>query len=567
MVGVPCSARGAVTPGEGEDEVSSSVPPPRAKKADPLVGEVINGKYKVIALVAAGGMGKIYRAEQMPLGRPVALKVLHAKTDSEGDDDLHFKKRFFREASILARLQHPNIVTIFDYGLIEGIETERYFISMEFCAGESLARRIAERVSLATRDTIRIARQIARALTEAHAHGVIHRDLKPSNVMLLAGRDGEEHVKIVDFGIVKIVGDDSHEGEELTEEGSFIGSPKYMAPEQISRGGKIDVRTDVYSFGVILYQCLTGTVPFEASSTIQTLMAHLNQVPDPIRARAPSSDVPDWLDQLVVSCMEKDPERRPQTMEAVARTLAEADAAYNSGRILADMNPRNSSSALTATTGTGQAIERAPSGSSPRQASGGQTTQGTIASIHPAAESEHTRTSPGQKKEAPPRRASLVPLAGAAVVVLVAGGVLLLYPPQSPAPAPASSPVASQAPGPAAYFALRIESVPPGANVREGDRVLGTTPLDLSIDNGTARRAPRSLTVTKDGYSTYALVQGPSEDDVHVVAALAPLPAAAASSVAAHASAAPPPPRRPGAPPRGAGTTAPRSDLDIRLNR
>src|SRR5206468_1477537 len=129
---------------------------------------------------------------------------------------------------------------------------------MEYLSGETLARRISESVALSPKDTIRIARQIARGLTEAHAQGIIHRDLKPSNVMLVQGRDGEEQVKIVDFGIVKIVGDESMETEELTQEGSFIGSPKYMAPEQIQRGGKVDTRTDVYSFGVILYQCLCG---------------------------------------------------------------------------------------------------------------------------------------------------------------------------------------------------------------------------------------------------------------------------------------------------------------------
>ena len=244
-----------------------------------------------------------------------------------------FKKRFLREASILARLQHPNIVTVFDYGAIEGLEAERYFMAMEFLSGQTLTRRISDNMSLATRDTMKIARQIARGLSEAHAVGVIHRDLKPSNVMLLPGRDGEDLVKIVDFGIVKLIGDDSRDGEELTQEGSFIGSPKYMAPEQITRGGKIDARTDVYSFGIILYQCLTGSVPFDGASSIQTLMAHLNQVPQPIRERAPSAEVPEWLDLLVMSCVEKDPEKRPQTMEAVARALAEAEAAPTSSQI------------------------------------------------------------------------------------------------------------------------------------------------------------------------------------------------------------------------------------------
>ena len=212
-------------------------------------------------------MGRIYRAEQMALGQSVALKVLHAA--GGGGDVAVFNRRFLREGAILAQLQHPNIVTVFDYGAIEGQEVERYFIAMEFLSGDTLAQRISARSSLARKETIRIARQIARGLTEAHANGAVHRDLKPSNVMLLVDRDGEDRVKLVDFGIVKIVGEDSQEGESLTREGTFIGSPKYMAPEQCVPGRAVDVRTDIYAFGVILYECITGTVPFQGGTTFR----------------------------------------------------------------------------------------------------------------------------------------------------------------------------------------------------------------------------------------------------------------------------------------------------------
>ena len=163
------------------------------KKADPLVGSIVAGKFKVLSLVAAGGWGRCIAPSRCHSGRIVALKVLHVRrraTEVDSDDP-QFKKRFLREASILAKLQHPNIVTIFDYGAIEG-ETERYFMAMEFLSGQTLGRRIADNTVLTPRDTIKIARQIARGLTEAHASGIIHRDLKPSNVMLLVGRDGED---------------------------------------------------------------------------------------------------------------------------------------------------------------------------------------------------------------------------------------------------------------------------------------------------------------------------------------------------------------------------------------
>jgi serine/threonine-protein kinase len=527
-------------------------------------------------------MGKIYRAEQIALSRSVALKVLHAHADAADGEDPQFKKRFLREASILARLQHPNIVTVFDYGSIEGLELERYFISMEYLSGETLARRISESGGLPTRDTVRIARQIARGLTEAHAHGVIHRDLKPSNVMLLPGRDGEEMVKIVDFGIVKIVGEeDSPEKEELTQEGSFIGSPKYMAPEQITRGGKIDARTDIYSFGIILYQCLTGTVPFDGASSIQTLMAHLNQQAQPLLERAPGADIPDWLELLVMSCIEKDPDKRPQTMEIVARSLAEAEAAINSSRVLAEMTSRSSS--LPAVPN-----ERFSTGNAGLKPASGITTQGTISSIRPEVpESEKTRTSPGLSKEPGAKRAfPLVPaVAGGAVVVLcLIGFFALRHHPEPPTPV-------VQVPVPpvvtATHFALRIESIPPGADVREGDRVLGVTPLELSLDDDAVRITPRSFTLSKDGFASYAITQGPSDDSVRIVAPLValalPTPSATATApssttttptlTTATLTAAHPRHGRAG-PPEGTPATPPTAppppshpDLDIRMNR
>src|SRR5688572_25987582 len=222
---------------------------PATVPAGVLVGRLVNGKYDVQAVIAAGGMGKIYRAEQQPLGRIVALKVLHARGGAAGttgsgshgsSGDPLFKKRFFREASILAKLQHPNIVTVFDYGRIDGLEPddEQYFMAMEFLSGETLQQRIQARGALTVDEIMPVARQVARGLREAHANGIIHRDLKPSNIMITNGRDGEDLVKIVDFGIVKLTAEDE-KTQELTQQGLFIGSPKYMAPEQVS-SGKVD---------------------------------------------------------------------------------------------------------------------------------------------------------------------------------------------------------------------------------------------------------------------------------------------------------------------------------------
>jgi eukaryotic-like serine/threonine-protein kinase len=549
-----------------------SIDPPasKVKKLDPLIGSVVNGQYRIRSLVAAGGMGKIYEAEQIALGRRVALKLLHTQSERDGDDDPQFKKRFLREASILARLQHPNIVTVFDYGQIEGGESERYFISMEFCAGETLAQRIADRGSLSTKETVRISRQIARGLTEAHAHGVIHRDLKPSNVMLLPGRDGEELVKIVDFGIVKIIGDDSQEKEEeLTQEGSFVGSPKYMAPEQINRGGKVDARTDVYSFGIILYQCVTGTVPFESESSVQTLMAHVNEPPQPMRERAPRAEIPDWLDELVMACLEKAPEKRPQTMDAVAKTLAEAEAALASNHLFGSMALRDSSPTQSVAVPPSPAPSRAVSGA---VVTGGSTTQGTFSPVRGVDGSEKTRESPGIKKEGTKPRPRMVgAIVAAAVLFLGAGAFIGLHRPE---PVTHGAPIVLppvSAPAPRSHFTLWIESSPTGAEVREGERVLGTTPLELPIDNDPVRRAPRAFVVAKEGFVPYAIDQGPAEEDIHRVALLV------AASTAPAPSASAPPRGAPAAPEgrRSAGRAtapsavpaSPHPDLDIRMTR
>jgi serine/threonine-protein kinase len=304
-------------------ETAQRASPPRAP--DALLGAVVEGKYRILDAVAAGGMGKVYRAQQIALDRIVAFKVLRVTSESTEQEE-RFKRRFFREASILARLQHPNIVTVFDYGAFSGAFGEQYYIAMEYLSGETLADRITRQKRLGVAETVAIGRQVARGLAEAHASGAIHRDLKPTNVMLLKGRDGEDFAKIVDFGIVKVATDASDPGDELTEEGSFVGSPKHTAPEQVAGRSKIDARADVYSFGILLYECLTGTVPFEGESSVMTLMAHLTEPVPPMSERAPGVEIPGWLDQLVTRCLEKAPEARPQTMDAVGRALGSAGA-------------------------------------------------------------------------------------------------------------------------------------------------------------------------------------------------------------------------------------------------
>ncbi len=283
----------------------------REKGPDPLIGRTINDRFRVISLVAQGGMGKVYRAEQAPLGRSVALKVLNPKYTGDKDPDFH--KRFFLEASVSSKLSHPNTVTIFDYGCTED---DVYFIVMELLEGRTLHRALREHKYLPTERALHISRQICRSLREAHALGVVHRDLKPANIFLVHHGDEEDFVKVLDFGLVK----DLEQPEDLTQTGLFMGSPKYMSPEQI-RGEDTDGRSDVYSLGVMLYQMLTGRVPFESTNSVNILMAHVHDAPPPMSEMNPEVQVPRIVNAIVLKAMEKDPENRFASMDAFLMAL------------------------------------------------------------------------------------------------------------------------------------------------------------------------------------------------------------------------------------------------------
>jgi eukaryotic-like serine/threonine-protein kinase len=279
---------------------------------DPLIGRVINEKFKILGFIARGGMGKVYRAEQTPLGRVCAVKVLHPSYT--GDHDPEFHKRFFLEASMTSKLRHPNTVTIFDYGHTDdGI----YYMAMEYLEGYTLHRAIRQVGHLPEERTAHIARQICRSLREAHSLGVVHRDLKPANVYLLEHGDEPDFVKVLDFGLVKDVSSGS---EELTKAGLFMGSPKYMAPEQIT-GAPIDGRTDIYALGVIMYEMVTGKVPFDRPKSLEILMAHAGEVVPPIRKMNPAARVSPALEEAIMRSVAKNPNDRYRSMDEVLAAL------------------------------------------------------------------------------------------------------------------------------------------------------------------------------------------------------------------------------------------------------
>ena len=278
------------------------------QELDPLIGLTISGRYRVHSLIGQGGMGKVFQAQQIPLGRQVALKVLEAP-----GIDQEFSRRFFQEAAILAKLQSRHTVTIYDYGR----DGDIYFIAMELVVGGSLDRVLAADGPFPPRRALAVATQICRSLREAHGQGIIHRDLKPGNVMLTQSDEGEELAKVLDFGLAKRVDRNSNED---TKTDTVPGSPKYMAPEVI-RQQPIDGRADMYGLGVMLYQMITGVVPFDRPNLMDILVAHLQETPRPMRLANPAVTVPEPLERLVSRCLAKHPDDRFPDMQSLMEGL------------------------------------------------------------------------------------------------------------------------------------------------------------------------------------------------------------------------------------------------------
>jgi eukaryotic-like serine/threonine-protein kinase len=268
-----------------------------------VVGELISERYELEELVGTGGMSSVYRAHDRLLERDVALKVLHEQFTADGD----YVERFRREARSVAQLSHPNIVTVIDRGEQDG----RQFIVFEYCEGENLKALIARKGPLPVREAVELALQIARALGFAHEHGLVHRDVKPQNVLL----NGDGETKVTDFGIARSL--DVHGG--LTQTGTVMGTSDYISPEQ-ARGARVDAQSDIYSLGTVVYEMLTGEVPFPGDNFVAVAMRHINEPVPSVRARRP--DVPLRLDAVVQRAMAKDPRDRFGSMDELCAELS-----------------------------------------------------------------------------------------------------------------------------------------------------------------------------------------------------------------------------------------------------
>jgi serine/threonine-protein kinase len=281
---------------------------------DKFVGKTLPGGYHILDLISVGGMGRVYRAEQSALGRTVAVKIIHPHLLSDENSAL----RFITEARAASQLNHPNSIAVFDFGRTD--DGQPYLV-MEFLRGKDLARVAYEEGPLGFSRIVDVLRQTLAALSEAHDLGIVHRDLKPENIILEPLRRGGDFVKVVDFGLAKLRAD--AQAPSVTSPGIVCGTPDYMAPEQ-GRGDPIDGRSDLYAMGVILFQLLTGRLPFEADSPTQVVMMHMTiPVPDP-RQVAPERNIPEPLVQVVNKALAKDAKKRYQDAIEFADALKSA---------------------------------------------------------------------------------------------------------------------------------------------------------------------------------------------------------------------------------------------------
>jgi serine/threonine protein kinase/CheY-like chemotaxis protein len=288
---------------------------------DRRIGTVIAG-YRIESRIGRGGMGVVYRAQHLSLERRAALKVIAPDlAESSG-----FRERFSREARVAAGLAHPNIVTVYDAGEVDGT----LYLAMQYIEGSDLARMLAKDGRLKPYRAIDVCRQVGSALDAAHARGLIHRDVKPANV-LIEGR----HAYLTDFGLTKRLG-----GTQVTLTGDVVGTIHYVAPEQIE-GREVTSRSDVYALGCVLYHCLTGRMPFERDTDVAVIYAHLSEPPP--RPSRLHPDLPDGLDEVIAKALDKNPERRFESCgEMMAAALAVVDAA---GPLSETIPPRRTSTA------------------------------------------------------------------------------------------------------------------------------------------------------------------------------------------------------------------------------
>jgi eukaryotic-like serine/threonine-protein kinase len=544
----------------------------------PQPGDVLAGKYRVESVLGSGGMGVVLLVEHIELGQRMAVKLMTPGVIP----DTQAVARFLREARSAAALHSEHVVRIFDVGTLE---SGAPYMVMELLRGEDLSQLLLHKGRLEIRDAVDYVLQACHAIAEAHAMGIVHRDLKPSNLFLTRRSDGTALVKVLDFGISKAMDSDSAgaSSANLTATSAVMGSPLYMSPEQVRNAKQVDARADIWSLGVILHELLTGAHAFHADTLPGICAAIIADEPAPLRSLR--ADAPVGLEAVITKCLEKSARSRFQTtrdLMLAMRSFASTGMQLNVGAIpiaqtmreagISSRNPQPSSKGASALDPLAPSAEMTVVEPSQPAIAPGSEAASLASSAVPVASS-----SSDVSKESPRRRSLLI--AVAAALVLLAAITFAITTTREKKPDAPLAPAATLVPAPPASrksFVLLIDSSPTGADVREGDRVIGTTPMQLSIDNDAVRAEPRKLTVQRDGFQRYSILQGASEDNVRIIASLVAQPAeappASAKSYVTKAPKPVPTPERVPAPP--AATPPPATPPaatpppgDIRLQR
>ncbi|RYE95095.1 MAG: serine/threonine protein kinase, partial [Myxococcales bacterium] len=287
----------------------------QTRAPDPYIGrDIATGRYRILQKIGSGGMGAVYKATQPNIGRMVAIKILHPKLVNRKD----LVSRFSREAKALGHLSHPNTVKVFDDG---ELEDGSLFIVMEYLEGRNLNQAVRTGGPMPVERALPILMQVCGALHEAHERGIVHRDLKPENIFLSTQGGIKDFPKVLDFGLAKVTEQEMRPGSiVLTQEGMVFGTPEFMSPEQ-AQGKTLDARSDLYSLAVILYEVLTGKLPFDARTPMEHIQHHVMTRPIPLHERVPTAGFSPGLSDVLSRALSKDPAQRFQTAGEFANAL------------------------------------------------------------------------------------------------------------------------------------------------------------------------------------------------------------------------------------------------------